>query len=181
MPFPAIKESQNRFAVDASNLLFQYLDTVGDGTGTTAMTGNYSVTPQEFLYLVPANKQATIERLIVEISDNGNFSAAGYGAGVALTNGIHLSIHDENDVQILLLTPELVKTNAGWAGVAFNLNYIEFGNGDNNLVARWDFSGAGSPLVLKAGHKIHADLSDNFSGLLFHRMMIQGYTLDVLD
>src|SRR4030067_28921 len=35
--------------LDIEEMLFRYLDTVGDGSGTKTANGNYSVTPQNFL------------------------------------------------------------------------------------------------------------------------------------
>lgn len=176
--FPAINQAQNRFGVDAANLVFTNLDTNGDGSGSIDITGDYSVTPEVFYYEVPAGKQATLDRLVLLLSDAGNFSAAGYGAGAALTNGIHISIHDENDVEIKLLTPVYIKTNAEWFGCACSSSYIEFGNGDNFLAATWDLSSAGSPLILKPEYTLRAEVNDNFTGLVYQRVWIHGYLLD---
>ncbi len=76
-------------------LIYQYLDTNGDGTGTTNAIGNYSVTADDFYY--EATRPCDIERMIVCVRDTGAFDAEDYGNGVALTNGIRVLVHDLAD------------------------------------------------------------------------------------
>lgn len=56
------------------------------------MNVNGSVTPQNFLYTVPADTVYYLESISIIISDTGTPTAAKFGDLVALTNGVRLQI-----------------------------------------------------------------------------------------
>ena len=56
------------------------------------MNVNGSVTPQNFLYTVPANTVYYLESISIIISDTGTPTAAKFGDLAALTNGVRLQI-----------------------------------------------------------------------------------------
>lgn len=156
--------------------IFRLLDTVGNGTGTTEATGNYSVTPQSFKYTAPSG-WAEIQRIIVMIQDTGAFDIEEYGNGVALTNGIRVFLRDSEDNVIQEYTSFPIKSNGDWAGHCHDFNHFDFGTGDEVGTIRWTFAKSGQPIIVKLdqGEYFEVLLNDDFSGLNKHRFTIQGH------
>lgn len=163
-------ELQDQFGVSAEEYMIEYLR---DGVAFN-MNGNYSVTPADFLYTVPAGKRLTLRRMAISVTDSGAFEATKYGALPALTNGIHISIHDEDDVQLVNLTPEDIKTNAMLMAIAQGRLTTFAGSSDNTLNTLWELPN----IQMDEGWYIHCELSDNLTGLVQHTIRIEGYLLD---
>lgn len=158
------------------NLLFRYLDTDGDGTGTKNAIGDYSSAATDFYIQPPAGKIYTIERMLVYIQDTGAFDAEKYGNAVTLTNGVSVSLTTSADVEILDLVDQIpIKTNSGWARQCFDVQVNSWGTGDETLIGRWTFSKTGSPLVLTDQKKFKVTLNDSFAALVAHYFQVQGF------
>ncbi len=162
-----------------NELLFRYLDTVGDGSGTKNAVGDYSSSATKFLIKPPSDETFIIERLIVSVEDGGSFDAAKYGNGITLTNGMH--VHEEvNGVQKLDLIDagggQTIKTNADWGALCYDADVKTWGTGNQVLLVRWTFSKAGAPVRLDGaiGEELTITLNDDFSALVDHRFMAQG-------
>ena len=165
---PAVNE------VSPENILCQFLDTNGDGSGSIEMTGDYSMTADDFYVEAQAGEVLSIYEMLITVVDNANFTAAGYGGAAALTNGIHLSVHDDTGAEVLLLTPRYVKANYHWAAECYDAELVEFGAGDNAYIVRWTFARSGSPIVLEPGWSLRAELHDSFTALVSHTMKVNG-------
>ena len=161
-----------------ANAIYQYLDANGDGTGATTANGNYSdagVGVTQFYY--EATNYAEIERMIIYVEDTVGFAAADYGSITGnLTNGISLKVFDTNGTTELLdLTAGLpVKSNAGWARTCYDAQLLEWGAGNEMLLARWTFSKAGDSINLLPGQRLAVVMNDDLTGLVDHNFMIQG-------
>jgi len=163
-------------------MINQFLDTVGDGTGTTNAIGNYSdagAGAEEFFYTDPSTAGSTnapsyIHRMIVSIGDTSGMQAQEYGnTGGALTNGISIAIKRGAET-LIDLTPEVIKTNSQWAEYCYDANLLTWGAGNELMVVRWSFDKSGDPIRLDAGDKLVVTINDDCSGLLSHRFLIQG-------
>ena len=163
---------------NSTALIYRYLDTKGDGTGTKNANGDYS-TPDIF-YIAPDLKDMVLHRLIVLIEDGANMRAEHYGTlGAALTNGVVVRVSDPSGVLVDLTDESPIKTNAGWGALCYDVDVKAWGAGNDLLLVRWTFAKAGIPLVLdaKAGHKLEVVLSDDLQGLVRHYFMVQGWEL----
>jgi hypothetical protein len=73
-----------------------------------------------------------------------------------------------------------VKTNADWKTKMFDFDVFDIGIGDNYAVGRWTFAKAGTALRLVGRPDGTSDrlvfrLNDDFSGLVEHHFLVQGY------
>jgi len=159
--------------IDPQNILHRFLDTDGDGTGTTEIAADHSG-GETFKITAPAGEAYSITRMIVFVRDNATLTAAGYGALSELSNGVELGVYDDTGTRVLNLTPVPVTSNAGWAGYCYDVETRAWGGGDNALSARWTFAATGSPIVLPPGYELRAEFSDDLSGLVSHTIMVQG-------
>ena len=163
-------------------MINQFLDTVGDGSGTTNAIGDYSDTGagvEEFFYTDPSGggldlPPSYIHRMIVSIGDTTGMQASEYGnTGAALTNGVSIAVK-RAAATLIDLTPEPILTNAQWGAYCYDVDLKTWGAGDELLLVRWTFTKSGSPIKLEAGDKLVVTLNDDCSGLTDHRFLIQG-------
>lgn len=157
------------------------LDTVGDGSGTKECIGDYSAAglgQTDFIIKPAAGEIFNIQRMMVSYSDAGNFSASGYGAGSALTNGIKVFVANDSGIKYWLTDEDHpIKTNAEWTVVCYDYSYLSFGVGDNWGGARWTFAKAGKRLTLTgdSGDKLVVRLEDDHSVLTQSHFLVQGF------
>lgn len=156
--------------------LSRCLDTNGNQTGTTAVTGDYSVTPEEFFIQPPSDRIYYITRMLVGIRDTGNFSASIYGAGSALTNGIKVQLKNDDGTWDILDPNLPVTTNAQWGYHCYDASYQSYGVGDNFLLVRWTFQRMGAWVELKGDNndRLVVLANDDFTGLNEHYFTVQG-------
>ena len=156
-----------------SQQVFEYLDTVGNGTGSTDGAVDGSGTDVVLKYT--AVEETQIARMIVHIRDNAAFRASYYGAiSGGLTNGILVQVTDASGT-IDLCAGVPIKANAGWSRVCYDVSYLDFGAGDNFLGVRWTFAKSGRPLVLEPTDVFSVTIQDDCSTLVEHTFFIQGH------
>lgn len=160
------------------NIISQFLDLVGDGSGVNNAVGTYG-SPTDFKITPASDEIYVISRLIVSLEDTVGMDADAYGNGITLTNGIAVAVKDGSGVVDALTDPtHLIKTNGAWAHYCYDTELLEWGSGNEHLVVRWTFSKSGKPLVLR-GHRgefLAVTLNDTFTGLVGHHFLVQGYT-----
>ena len=159
---------------DPSRMVYRYLDTVGDGSGTKDAIGNMIGTPLKFT----ATEDSAIYRMIIYIEDGNGFKASLYGALPSLTNGWELKVKDSGDNTLLDLTDGIsIHHNSQIGQVCFDVDVKDWGAGAGNegLIARWTFERSGSPIFLTAGNSLVVELNDNFTGLVHHTFAVQGF------
>lgn len=159
--------------------LYQFLDTIGDGSGTTNAILDFNATPDIWRIAPPAGSIYRLARLIICIEDGQGFRAGHYGSlGAALANGITVRTHDGDNVLVPLDGSLPVKTNAQWGSLCYDVDLKEWGAGNELLLVRWTFRRAGQYLRLDgdANEELQVLFSDDLTGLVTHRYFVQGYT-----
>jgi len=159
------------------NLFFRYADVVGDGTGNANANGNY-VTPTDFKVVPGAGQILRIARFILMVEDSGSFDSGYYGNGLTLTNGLKPYV-ERNGVRQYIVSggqPPIL-TSGDVAGFCHDLDLRSWGSGNQFLTARWTLTKAGQFLRLDGDNNDEwgVELQDDFSGLVKHRFMVQGY------
>jgi hypothetical protein len=153
--------------VPASQVISQYLDTVGDGTGTT----NGATTADTYFFA--PTRSCQIHRMLVFIEDNVPVVAAKYGGLSALSTGIKVT-HVSGGQTLNLHGQNTIKSNADWARVCYDVTYTVFGSGNDYVQARWTFAKSGIPILMESGDTLNAVVADDLTGLVGHYFMIQG-------
>lgn len=161
----------------AYKIISKDLDTTGDGSGTTNAIGNYASEATSFKIAPGDNQTFILHRLIISVEDAGAFDAAVYGNGITLTNGMVLRVSDASGV-LFKLTGDNIKSNADWAEHCHDLTIHNFGIGNVIMTARWTFSESGVPIELNGdkGQFLEIVLNDDFSALVEHHFLIQGFS-----
>lgn len=154
--------------------LYNFLDTVGDGTGDIDASGDYSTIGQNFFYTCPNDvKFVTIERMIIHYEDVGNFDADKYGNNITIANGVEVRVEKRGET-VDLTAGRPVQTNAHWGEMTYDTFHSDYGTGNDFLTVRWTFAKSGAPVKLYPGEKFIVYLSDDFSGLVEQLFKIQG-------
>ena len=165
-----------------TNLLYRFLTDDGTTTGTKDAIGNYSGAAEEF-YIEPGPGQVFhIARLIVSIEDGSAFAVSEYGnMGAALTNGVKVEVrsgsHAAPTTVLDLMDGLAVTTNGEWGCHNFDVANLDWGAGNQMLLARWTFSATDGELRIDgdAGERLSVILEDDLSALVHHRFLVQGY------
>jgi len=151
---------------------FKYLVDEADSDNKNA-NKDYNGSAAEFTFTATENTK--LERMIVYVEDAGGFDAGAYGNSVVLTNGISVEVVTHDGTQHIDLTDGLpIKTNAHWSRLCYDVNYIDYGTGNNAIAVRWTFAKSGAPLYLPIGYKLVVNVSDTLTGLVDHTFMVQG-------
>jgi hypothetical protein len=146
----------------------KYLDTNGDGTGTTNATGDYATTPTTFFYGPPAGEVYVAEKLIWQISDKGAFGIDVFGAlAAALPNGVEIEFWRLGQLVLKLTNGEPVKTNAGMTRINTDYRKIPYTSNYESAFVSLNAESFGGPLYMVGDlqDQIRIPLTDNFTGL----------------
>jgi len=155
--------------------IYRYLDLSGTGISTKNAVGNYATATPFFITPGEGLKKFIIHRMLVHIQDDANFNAGGYGGRAVLTNGVTVRVIRRDGTIENLTDGVPVKTNSDWARLCYDVTYDEFPAGDNYVHVRWTFSKSGNPIVLGVRDRLEVVLNDNFSAMVGHYFMVQGY------
>lgn len=153
------------------------MDTVGDGSGLTQVTGDYSGAEERFIFAPEAGEIVRLHRLIVFVEGSNGFSSTKYGNLGTLTTGIGLELSGDLRDTIDLMHGEPVKSNGSWAQHCYDADLKSWGVGNDMLAVRWTFDKSGIPirLVGSSNDKLEIIVNDDFTGLDSHLYMIQGH------
>jgi len=155
---------------------FRFMDTVGDGSGSSALKVDGSSTPVLFKMLGAAGVRTNIVRAIFYIRDGRTgFNASTFGAVAGLTNGLLFGVYDSDDALITdLLDNHPIKSNIEFSQFMYDTNIVAIGTGDSALEARWTFSKSGKPLTLMEGQYLGLTVRDDLTGLVDMCVSVQG-------
>jgi len=166
----------------ATTSVYQFLTDTGSKAGAQSMVGDYSINAGEFFIKPAANEIIVISKMIVHIHDNSKFTAAGYGGGGALTNGIRIVLSQGTDLSTTILEDftalQTIKSHGIWTQYGGHFMRIDFGAGDDFAMVEFDW-----PIPLA----IHGDsselfgviLNDDLSALVDHTIYINGTLVGV--
>lgn len=171
-----------KLQTNVSNLIFRFLDTNGDGTGSKEAIGNYSdggLGATDFFFNCDHPQGCLIHDLIIFIEDSGGvISAEDYGNLGTLTNGYLIEVKDAADSVLLDYTDGLpIRENAHLERIALDAELTAWGTGNSTLVSRISFDRSGQPLFLRNGDKIVVTLNDSMVGLISHNFRVRGTKL----
>ena len=158
-------------------IISQHLTVAGDGTGAHSFIGDQ--TGPVIIKIAPAAGEIfRIARLIVIIEDD-SFLPAGYGEIAALGTGIRVA-ERSGGVEVNLLTDgHNVTTNAGWGHFCFEQRLEDWGKTTDTetLLSQWDFTKLGQFVCLDGdlGQDLAVTLDDDFTGLIDHAFIVQGF------
>ncbi|MHC4316827.1 MAG: hypothetical protein ACYSW3_30670 [Planctomycetota bacterium] len=162
-------------------LISRVLDTVGDGSGTTDAIGNYAGGSIEDFMIKPASDEVfVLTRMLIQVVDTTGMDADKYGNNITLTNGIHVLVTDGVGSTIMELTDpnNPIIANGDWGAFCYDVDVKTWGTGNNHLLARWTFAKSGEDVYLRGhrGEQLVVRLNDDFSGLIHHHFVVQGYS-----
>jgi len=177
--------------VDADKAVYRYLDTNGDGTGTTDSAVDHSAVAGYYYIEPPAGETWQMERLIVYIEASSSPRATYYGDITGgLTNGLEFFVEDGSaavgaGTLIKSLTPTPIKTNGRWKRQCYDFDEFVFSGGGNKVLGgRWtlrkDLGFALKLIGSSTGTEVRrlvCKVSDDLSGLVAQELFIRG--LDV--
>lgn len=119
-----------------------------------------------------------VARLIISYKDDGVFDSGDYGNSITLTNGISGWFRqDGEDILPFTIPLQPITNNSDWAGVCYDTRVDTYGQGASQLTARWTFTRFGKFIELHGdtGDELVIYLHDDFTGLITHRFLAQGY------
>lgn len=159
----------------------QFLDTVGDGSGTTNAAANYSVSAEQYR-LTPANGVVyRVHTLSIMILGGSGLAleANKYLDVSLLANGVSVGTWsgDGSTLQKDLLSGLSVKQNSDWDAVG-SLTEERLWGSKSSLLVKIPFTELmGEPLRLdgSSDEELIVDLNDDFSGLTNHYFFASGY------
>lgn len=164
-----------------TTLLSRFLDLNGDGTGSKQVTLDHSGAPVQY-YLEPSGSQKFyVQRLIVSVYDTVGMALEKYGNLTVLTNGLLLEKRaGATIVEHDLLDGVPVKDNLSWSAVAHEAALLQWGTTNECLRVVLNFDDMGADLELLASNSERLTLvaEDDFTGLLGHTFMAQGYVVE---
>lgn len=162
---------------NAEHHIFRFLTDDGLATGQQNANGNYAAANTPFYYSCEQDR-IEIHRMIIHIEDTQGMTAAEYGnLGSALANGYSVRVMESDGTTELidLCDGTVITTNASLGRYCYDVDVKTWGSGNESLQARWTFAKSGSPIILDQGQRIQVDLNDNFTGLVEHYFMLQGF------
>ena len=156
--------------------IYRQLDVTGDGTGSKDANVNGVVTPVPFIIAPPAGETYLIARMLVHIEDNANFLASNYGGVSTLANGVSIKVEDSSGVIMDLCDGHDIQSLSHWGMMCYDLDYVEFGSGNNFANVRWTFEKGGEPLELKGdlGQKLVVTINDDLTALVEQHFFVHG-------
>jgi len=129
----------------------------------------------------PSNETWIISRLLFQLVDDDDIDNDYYGADITLSNGIALKIVKNGIVVANLTNSQPIMVNLDWAKFCYDVSIFNFESGwgyvDNCVSARWTFSKSGTYIKLNGStnDSINVYLNDDFTGLVDHTFLYQGY------
>lgn len=144
--------------------LIRLLDIVGDGSGSTDMSLNF-LTPTIFKIAPPKGTIFYMTEIAITFVASGGITPAGYGSGLALSNGIQFVLLTNNQSIVI---PQLatIKTNFELVLTTNRVGEINFQGNDRGFKGVLNFAQLGlDPIQLNGNNsdQFSAELEDDFT------------------
>ncbi len=157
--------------------IVKFLTTVGDGSGTNNLNGNYSTSSTDFYYQPASTQKYYIQQVIIQVSDTAKFNQIDYGTITSgITNGVKFYIN-QNGTEIPLISGFAFKTNEDFFALTPHISLTTFAGTADTMTVEFDVQqDFGLPLILDGAEntKFIVRLNDNFSTLTAHRFSLRG-------
>lgn len=142
---------------------------------TTNANGDYSTTPSYFAIQPPSGEIYILSRFVVGIEDNAGMDITSYGNGISITKGIMIQLVKNGTV--INMTTDPIQHNGDWGKYCYDIYLHEWGQGNDYALARCSFFKSGAYIKLNGSEndKLQFLLEDDFSDLVEHTFVIQGY------
>lgn len=118
-----------------------------------------------------------IHRMILNYGVTGLVSTDDYGSiAGGLTNGIRV-ITNAGGVDVNLTNQQPVQTNGDWSKYMYDIQLLDWGAGQDEVVGRWTFANGGTVLRLNGSNNESIDvlIRDNLASLAHQNFLFQGY------
>jgi hypothetical protein len=155
-----------------SELLYQRLDTTGDGSGTTNMNVDGSITPITFKIKPSGGQLIKVARIIILVEDTGTFDSDKWGNGITLANGFNFK-HKKSGITTDLLGFS-IKTTGEMSSICHDLDHRSFGTGNEFVSFRLTFTKAGSTINLYNDDELQLVVNDDMTDLVKMYVHAQG-------
>lgn len=176
-------------SVGQYDLVCRFLDTVGDGSGTTNM-GVADHTGTRFIFQPEVGQIIVVQRLIFSLEDETGFKAETFGKESALANGLLLQAEHADHVVTDFLAGDTIKTNGQFGLFCYDVAVHNWANTptDEILLARFTFTKLGPRTNGVQGLRLIGDrlenlvmtVQDDLTNILRLKVMAQGY-LETLE
>jgi hypothetical protein len=162
-----------------TKIFIRHVDATGDGTGSHEMNVDGSTTPVNFLLQPGAGEFYSVHRMLVTVRDGKTgWAPSTFGGLALLTNGVQLAFESSDGVtEYLDLTEgEPIKDNAGWGGLAYDVDVKDYGGGgtDVALLSRLSFDKFGGPITISDSDRFRVTVSDDLTGLVSFHIVLEG-------
>lgn len=160
--------------LNQNEIFMQLLSTSGDGTGTTDMSIDGSITPVDFYIQPPIGEKWYVSRWILYLQDEKGFDVTKWGSNGTLTNGVKLFIERDG---VETQTGGAFTTNGDVAAATYDMALHTFGSADDIIVARLAFTEMGACVELNGttNDKLIVRISDNLSSVSKQTVQAQGF------
>lgn len=162
------RHSQYGYFRANSDWASRFLDTVGDGSGSSLQNVDGSITPVVFKVTAAADEVLLIDRMLVDLADTGSLDSGAYGNNIVLTTGIEFGVIRADATEEAMTDQHTVKTNADWVAFCHDVDPLTFGLGDEVLTVRYTFAKDGAPVKLNPGDSFFMRINDDLTGLSEH-------------
>lgn len=147
-----------------------------NGIGDSQITGDYSLTPEQFVLISPTETSYVISTFFIHMLVSiGNLHYDQYGDIPQLINGIILQVENSlGDIILDLTAAETLNTNYDFLHYG-DIETTDFNGQYKSVKFIWNFENTYlSPLVLSKNDKLVLIAHDDFMGLSKHHGMIHG-------
>lgn len=134
--------------------------------GNTSLVGNYSVaSPGIFEFITPNNAFFAIATFTLVLVDTG-ITPLLFGGLPALSNGMTITVVDENNVQKYNLhAGSPIKQNYEFAHIAGASYLLEQGGAADQITLNWESAVLGLYPTMRPGWKFRVTIQDNLTGI----------------
>jgi len=152
------------------------MDSVGDGTGSTDMAVDGSVSPVIFRLKPAVGHELWITKIVVMFADQGSIDSGAWGNGITMTNGIAMVL--VNDGTLVPATNFNIKDVGDLASLTFNVEEHTWGSGDSVLVSRYTPGRSTQGLYLSdaTNDEFQVVINDDLTGLSRQYVTCRGIT-----
>ena len=145
--------------------------------GAISAVGDYSLSQTDFILEPEGDDVLWVHRVLIFLEDTGSFDSEKYGNGITLTNGISIKVYRGETETMDLMDANPVKTNSHWKRLCYDFSILDEGTGNKTAGARFTIEKGGVSIGLDGSKsdQIRVELNDDFTGLVDHTFIFQGY------